>query len=88
MKCIQCDVNGINKSLSYGVQTIIIPTIVQRYDEGIRGQLTSTEITSSHTANEPSIHKLIHIDDKHNIHKVIIREDDHTALMAQPSIVL
>ena len=47
MKYIQCDVNGIKKSSSYEVQTIIIPIIDQRYDERIRGQLMSTKITGS-----------------------------------------
>ena len=29
------------------MQTVIIPTIIQKYDEGIRGQLTSTKIAGS-----------------------------------------
>ena len=47
MKCIYCDMNGIKESSSYGMQTVIIPTIIQKYDEGIRGQLTSTKIAGS-----------------------------------------
>lgn len=29
------------------MQIVVIPTIVQKYDEGTREQLTSTKITSS-----------------------------------------
>ena len=37
----------IKESLSYRMQTVIIPTVVKKYSEGIKGQLTSTGITGS-----------------------------------------
>ena len=72
MKCIYCDMYGMKESSSDGMQTVIIPTIIQKYDEGIRGQLTSTKIAVRHTASEPLFHRLVHTDDNHTVNKDVI----------------
>ena len=75
--------NGIKKSLSCEKQTGNIPTVVQKYDEGIGGNWQALKLRACHIAQKPSIHKLVHIDDEHTINQVVVWKDDRMALMVK-----